>query len=455
MFANTEVSREIIKESDNYVYQLVWNSTNEHYTFPTYRIISGKQYYGVGKILDKPHGLKQSIIDIITLLLKKDYYRWNTVSKKYNESVMAEVTPILVQAGIILVRERNLKPAKGEEWLRIEVAIDPRAIDEARNLFKEQESLDQWKIKLNEEVKELLFPINSYQSPIAIKIDACIKEGLEKLDNPKIKNTFPAQVTSRKKFRSILLMLVYARDLVEKGEVMPLRTLSSIIWEDTKVLDGYYKEVSVYIGEQLLTIGITTHPQQIWLYGSGKYEFDGEVNSLRGAKPVILTGETIMEAVFKSGTELKNMVIVENETVFNTIMERTYSKRKDTLLIWSKGYWTSYHKRVVEEMLRDSKVRLNLYIWCDLDVDGMMIAKNIYDWLEQFDCTKQIVLMGVKELKMCHSTRALTERELGIIESGKLDVLFEEVLQFVRTSRITLEQEKLLAYYDYVETQLL
>lgn len=311
------------------------------------------------------------------------------------------------------------------------------------------------RVKLNEEVRELLFPIESYQSPIASKIGLCIQEGLEKLNNPTIKNAFPAQVASRRKYRTILLMLVYARDLVEKGEVMPLRTLSSIIWEDTKVLDGYYKEVSVYIGEQLLTIGITTHPQQVWLYGSGKYEFDGEVNSLRGAKPVILTGETIMEAVFKSGTELKNMVIVENETVFNTIMERTYSKRKDTLLIWSKGYWTSYHKRVVEEMLRDSKVRLNLYIWCDLDVDGMMIAKNIYDWLEQFDCTKQIVLMGVKELKMCHSTRALTERELGIIESGKLDVLFEEVLQFVRTSRITLEQEKLLAYYDYVETQLL
>lgn len=454
MFTSIEIGKEVVKEDESYLYKLIWNSTNEHYTFPTYRIISGKQYYGITKILDKPHGLKKSMIDIITLLIKKECYRWQTIAKQYDEAVVLELIPLLVQAGIILVKEKNVKPAKGENWVKMEVALDPRAMEEARALFETQETLAQWRIKLNKEVNALLFPLNTYQSSITSKLEGGIKDGLAKLNNPTVKNTFPAQLTSRRKFRSILLMLVYARELVEKGETMPLRTLSSIIWDDTKVLDKYYKDVVTYIGEQLLTIGITTHPQQIWLYGGGEYEFDGEVTSLRGAKPVILTGETIMQAAFKPGTQLRNIVIVENETAFTTIIERTYSNRRDTLILWSHGYWSGYHKRIVEEILKDSNQKISIYIWCDLDIDGMMIAQNIYQWLNQFICTKQIVLMGAKELEMCQSKRALTERELGIIESGKLDGIFEEPLQIIKNTRVTIEQEKLLAYYKWVEMQL-
>lgn len=69
----------------------------------------------------------------MTFLFKKDYYRWNTITKKYSEAIVAEVIPILVQADIILVEDKNLKPAKGEKWVRTEIAIDLRVITEAKN----------------------------------------------------------------------------------------------------------------------------------------------------------------------------------------------------------------------------------------------------------------------------------------------------------------------------------
>ena len=72
------------------------------------------------------------------------------------------------------------------------------------------------------------------------------------------------------------------------------------------------------------------------------------------------------------------------------------------------------------------KLHLKLHrfiLGCRL-IDGMMIVKNIYEWLNQFNCTKQIVLIGTKELKICHSTRVLTERELGIIQTRQLENLF-------------------------------
>lgn len=443
------------RESEDKKYKLIWSKNYEKYRFATYRIISGKAYKDIKGIINKPHGSKDIIYKMLKFLYKQDKYRWSTFEKKFNlDNKFEDIITILLNAGIIEIQEKNNRPAKGEEWIKIEVALDKRAINDIEILYGKEESFDEWKSKLLFEVKEILYGIKGSDSNINKVLNTCINEGINKLNN--INSNFPCNIGARKKYRSFLLTIAYSRRILYYNKLMPLRTISSILWDDSKVLDKYIDEILSYIGVQIQDLGITIHPEVVWLYGVGEYILNNMyTTSLMAAKPTILSEGTIEESKFVASKDLKYIIIVENLTVFMTLLEREYYKRADTIIIWSHGYWNSNHKKILEDIFNTSTDEISVYIWCDIDVDGLLIASNIYDWIINQNCIVKFLLMDSETYNLFKSKRKLTERELNLINSECINEYFSKLLNEIKVKGTTVEQERLLDNYKYVKSKLI
>lgn len=445
-------SEEILK--DNKVYNYIWIEKNKNSLFAQFRIIRGLNYISVYELLSKPHGLKEIMNEVLALFSKKNKYRWETILTKVPKHNTVDGIMLLNEAGIIVLKEKNDRPAKGDYWRKVEVIIDERAIDDIRKIFDKNADFSKWKEELVNEVNNIILYLDEPITKLDKKIMFYIEQGLEILDNPKCKNKFPSTIKSRQKFKSILLTFAYIRKLVSNNEIMSLRTLSCIIWDDSKIVEKYIKDVTIALGEELINLGITINPEIFYIYGGGSYKYNEEKVSLMSGKPVILSGETILESKFYSNNVLKNIIIVENLTVFSTLLERRYNKREDTILLWSKGHWNSYHKKIVNEIIATSRNKINIYIWCDLDVDGILIAEEINNYLLSFNCIPLIKLMGKREYNMINSKRRLTKREEKLLENITMESVFFDIIREMKKSKTTIEQERFLDYYEYVISNL-
>ncbi|MHC1682916.1 MAG: Wadjet anti-phage system protein JetD domain-containing protein [Clostridiaceae bacterium] len=448
------IGRSEVHELPDKKYKLIWSKKYENYRFATYRIVSGKKYNDVNEIVNKPHGYKATIYKMLEFLSKKDKYRWNTFQKKFNlDNSFKDLITILLNAGIIEILEKNSKPAKREEWNMIEIALDSRAINDTKILCSSEEPFEVWKSKLIKEVQVILYGVKNSDSEIDKVIESCIQEGINKLNG--IDNEFPCGISSRKKYRSFLLTIAYFKQTLYYNKSTPLRTISSNIWDDSKVLDKYIDDISSYVGFPIQDLGITTHPEIVWLFGAGEYILNSlYTTSLMAAKPVILSEETIEESKFVASENLKYIIIVENLTVFMTLLQKEYYKRFDTIVIWSHGYWSSNHKQILLDIFSSSNEEISIYIWCDIDIDGLLIASNIYNWVINYRNKVKFLLMDNETYNLCESKRNLTERESGLINSDNINEYFISLLEDIKRKAITVEQEKLLDNFEYVKSKL-
>lgn len=160
----------------------------------------------------------------------------------------------------------------------------------------------------------------------------------------------------------------------------------------------------------------------------------------------------IQKSNFKPSENLESIVIVENLTVFQTILNKTYYYRNDSLIIWSEGYWNGTHRRIIRDLLRNKS--FCIYIWADIDGDGLKITYNIYSWVKNHNGDPKILLMGENEWKMADSQRIASERDLEIVQKDEIISLFPEVALLIQEHKKTIKQERLLLNYNYIETQL-
>lgn len=441
------------RENEDKKYKLIWSKNYEKYRFATYRIISGKIYKNINDIINKPHGYKDIIYEVLKFLSKKDKYRWNTFEKKFNlDDSFEEIITILLNAGIIEIKEKNNRPAKRAEWVKSEISLDKRAVNDARILCTDEEDFETWKSRLLLEAEQISYGIKNNDSDTDKVLCKCMDEGINKLNN--IDSNFPCNIMFRKKYRSFLLTIAYSRQLLYYNKSMPLRTISSILWENSKVLDKYIKEITYYTGFSTQDLGITTHPEVVWLFGAVEYILNYKyTTSLMGAKPTILSEGTIDESKFVSSKDLKYIIIVENLTVFMAILKEEYYKRTDTIIIWSHGYWNSKHKKILLDIFNTSTEEISVYIWCDIDVDGLLIASNIYDWVINQNCIVKFLLMDSETYNLFKSKRKLTERELNLINSESINEYFSKLLNEIKIKGTTVEQERLLDDYNYVKSK--
>lgn len=369
---------------------------------------------------------------------------------------------------------------------------------------------------------------------------------------------FPLRPTGAIRFRSVLLALAHSRFLLGKGESMPLRTLSTRVWSNSKILDRYKRDIERIAQTTLSRLGLTSLPETLWGYGdvsysvelqgqdvwrkgpyrtacggvpcsgelrgraavtfpprppfqaevsevarearssidtedrfaspaslpqkcqsplegsgaSGNTEQNGEVvgqtryiddslatdqsrvfqGSLLLGLPTVLAEETVLRGDFSPGSTLKGILLIENQTVFLEVLARTYFLRPEILVIWSSGYPSQLHFRLLRQILRQKKVPV--YAWCDLDGDGLEIADQICRFAERQGALAQPLLMGPEEWRLGLRGRPATDRDRALAENPKIMARFSAVASLIRQEGFTVEQEALLEEYGRVARAL-
>ncbi|MGF9713143.1 hypothetical protein [Paenibacillus naphthalenovorans] len=293
--------RNQIRSNDTEIHELFWKSGIRQSRFPTQRTRKGKVFSGIDSTLMKPHGLKNLMEDVLKYLEPSDKRRWdsffNQFSKKSHSTQIYEVIDLLIQTGIVYVIEKNNRPFKGEYWRPFEIAIDDRARIELAKKFPNKKNVkDNARSSLLLEIQELINQWSECNNSISLMLEQTVQLGIERLKEPNIANGFPISPAATTGFRSVLLTIGHARLLVGKGETMPLRALSSLLWDNTKILDRYQSLIERIISCPLGLIGLETHPETIWCFGDIFYSLPKQAPvSLLAGRPPVLTRETILE----------------------------------------------------------------------------------------------------------------------------------------------------------------
>lgn len=448
--------RSQIRITDMEIHEFLWNSAERQPRFPVYKIRSGKEYKGLEETLQKPHGFQIIMEEALKYLQPTGKRRWNSffkkLTKKFNQNHVIEMVDLLIQTGIVCLTEKNNRPFKGEYWDYFEISVDPRSTKDLSNKYGKKDE----KIKLRNstllEIQDLIDQWADSTIDISKRLEELVKLGIERLMEPDVENGFPINPFSVISFRSVLLTLGYGRLMLGRGETIPLRTLSSLLWDNTKILGRYQAMIEKIIDCPLDLIGIETHPETIWVYGDLYYYLpDLEPVSLLAGRPAILTRETILESNFEPGKNLKSVLVVENLTVFLTVLRRIYYKRKDVLVLWSGGYWNRLHRKILRNAITQQKVPV--YVWGDLDGDGLAITQQICSWATQQGSQSAPILMGATAWLKAGGKRIATERDLTLISNMCTDS-FSDLIPLIQEHKITVEQERLLTNFEYISTQL-
>jgi hypothetical protein len=136
----------------------------------------------------------------------------------------------------------------------------------------------------------------------------------------------------------------------------------------------------------------------------------------------------------------EGLVAVENLTVFDACCRGEVSELAGAMVVWTAGYPGRGVRAVVEAAVRaDAPVS----IWCDLDLDGVRIARLVASWCRSarfFRMTSDDLAAAARTLPLTARARRAIEREL---ETSPVDDL-TETLRALRDRGVWAEQEGFL-----------
>lgn len=234
-------SHHIFKIDENHIGLKINKIYSNDYRFPVEMIAKGKKYTDVELTLNKPHGKKIIMDFMIKILLKgpKQYKSFaNQVLQKSTWFDFNDTLEILLLDGIIEITFKNQKPGKMMDWIPKKIQLDSRVTEV---LSKELPDYDIEFARLKELVMGLTIDV---KSEIRVIILQWMKE--EKIRDQS--GDIIADVTSFKKYKSIILTAAYYISLKEKEKKVPLRHLSNKIWNQPKLLNSYKKESAKSVG---------------------------------------------------------------------------------------------------------------------------------------------------------------------------------------------------------------
>ncbi|WP_425801215.1 protein kinase [Desulfitobacterium sp. Sab5] len=211
------------------------------YRFPIEMLVSGRKYSGVEATLNKQHG-KKVLMEFILKLLSygpKQYKPFiNQVLQRFTWLDLNDSLEILLLDGVIQITFKNLKPRKTVEWLPKIVQLDPRAME---FLMQEKPDINLELTKLEKSVTNLIIDV---ESPIK-------KYVLRWIEETEIKDqsgSLIADLTTFRKYKSIVLAIAHYIHLKEHGKKLPLRYLSNKIWDQPRLLSTYKNEIALSAG---------------------------------------------------------------------------------------------------------------------------------------------------------------------------------------------------------------
>ena len=402
----------------------------------------GTNYIGINKSINKPHGMKEIMSSIIKLSSKKPI-KYNTLIKKlvdkFQRSDIDDAIEVLKKDGIIQTFSKNSNPRKSRYFSISKICIDPRA--EADLKIDTSGDMEEKLSQLKGEVSHITMGSSSL---LGNHLRNCVDEGaLKDLSGCVIVNT-KAWIA----FRSVALALAYSVMLKEKEEYATLREISVKVWGKSKVLDRYKTEITKVAGMSLSKLNFNITPETTYLYGDISGVINGTTFSGLAGYTVIITDSTI-KSLNITEVKAKSILIIENLAVFLSLFSNKYINHHDTLIIWGEGYLTSSNRVLLKKIIKSRK--LPVYVWSDLDGDGLELTLDIINFVEKQGTSGQPVLMGEDELKL--SSGQFEGANHINLEKEELKRLFPDVINSIKEGR-TMEQEELLLHFDYINIKL-
>ncbi|AIF53527.1 Wadjet anti-phage system protein JetD domain-containing protein [Pelosinus sp. UFO1] len=411
--------------------------------FPIKKIESGKTYGGIDSTLTMPSGLQELMQDLLKQISKGPKQYSPMASRfiaKYSSKAFDDALEVLLIEGVIQIESKNLRPKKGKVWIRTVIKLDSRAhADMQGNDPKES---------LEDQLKRLTEEVDGISCGCSEGVMEFVSKALSERQIVAPSGEIIATPQAWIKFRSLVMCLAYVAKLQREGRREPLRIVSSWVWGKSKVLDQYKREIVLATGESLTKLNLTASFEITLLYGNMTYKSNGALAIATAGIPVALSDDTIkdMDVI---GITADRIFIVENMAVFREILYRKYLAESNTLLLWGEGYLSSAKKRLVGKILATRKIPV--YVWSDLDADGLLLTKDIADFVEGCGSTVKVVLMSANEIalsagKFCGSNHSK-------LDNHDLVPLFGEVVEMIKAGK-TMEQEELMLFYEYVESRL-
>jgi len=225
-----------------------------------------------------------------------------------------------------------------------------------------------------------------------------------------------------------------------EGEVLAERVFSARHLGGSKALSSLRAAIEQRLGP-LDALGIREGGALTLVGGQGRLELGGGASIALSSTPpfVGLSRETAL-ALESVEPPPRGLVAVENLTVFDACCRGEVTELSGAMFVWTAGYAGRGVRAVIDAAVRAGAA---VTVWCDLDLDGVRIARLVASWCRTF----RFYRMAAEDLRGAAHTLELTDRARRAIErelaSGREDGL-TGTLRALHGGGVWAEQEAFL-----------
>ena len=242
--------------------------------------------------------------------------------------------------------------------------------------------------------------------------------------------------------------------LENNKENLYVREVSMLVYGDSKWFENNnYEEICTFIrnatGQRkeeserndaiLSCFYVTPAEQEIFIKGNWRIEWEQyelDVSKFQGG---IAIASSDIQSIKNISVNTANVMTVENKTSFQRLRDRNFAMMY--LGGFANRYQIEFLKKVV---LNNPNVR-----YChfgDIDIGGFLIHKHLCrETLKNFE----LYCMGIQQLgdrRFSHCLKELTDHDMNRIGSLMSDIVYTEILEYMKAHNVKLEQE-IVSYY--------
>lgn len=223
------------------------------------------------------------------------------------------------------------------------------------------------------------------------------------------------------------------------GEVLAERVFSARHLGSSKAVARLRSQVEARLGP-LGSLGIREGGSVVLVGGAGRAVLPGAILDLAALAPYVGLSRESALALERLECPQDGLVAVENLTVFEACCRGEVPELAGAAFVWTGGYPGRGTRGVVEAAVRAGAT---VRTWCDLDLDGVRIARMIAAWsprCEYFKMSSADVALAPHRLPLTDRTRVAIERDLRDAADREL----ADTLRAILDARGWVEQEVFL-----------
>ncbi len=195
------------------------------------------------------------------------------------------------------------------------------------------------------------------------------------------------------------------------GDVLAERVFSARYLGSSKALARLRSQLEARLGP-LGSLGIREGGSVVLVGGAGRAILPGAVLDLTALGPYVGLSRESALALERLECRQAGLVAVENLTVFEACCRGEVPEVAGAAFVWTAGYPGRGTRGIVEAAVRAGAT---IRAWCDLDLDGVRIARMIAGWsprCEFFRMSSADVALARRRLPLTDRARVAIEREL-------------------------------------------